>query len=194
MGDRNIGAICLEKGIDADFFLSVVNTFLDSDYFPVNARGTFTLAKTIDYLRLTALFYCRVQLPNIRRHFSSLIERSHGENNLRFLRGFFDETAERIEALAADDEQGLFPSLLQGADRQDEVRRSVEGHDEVEARLQDLLHLFVAHLKGECDRNLCTAVVTAIFSLSKDYRQNNRIRRRILLPVAGINSEGDGSR
>lgn len=191
MGDRSIGAICLEKGIDADFFLSVVNTFLDSDYFPVNARGTFTLAKTIDYLRMTALFYCRVQLPNIRRHFTSLTERSRGENNLGFLRSFFDETAERIEALAASDEEGLYPSLLRGADGS-AVRESVESHDEIEARLLDLLHLFVAHLKGECDRNLCTAVVTAIFSLSKDYRQNNRIRRRILLPVAGIIADYDG--
>lgn len=192
MGDRTIGAICLEKGIDADFFLSVVNTFLDSEYFPVNARGTFTLGKTIEYLRLTALFYCKVQLPNIRRHFSSLTERSGGDNNLGFLRSFFDDTAERIEALAAADERGLYPSLQRGADVI-AVRESVESHKEIETRLQDLLHLFVAHLRGECDRNLCTAVVSAIFTLSIDYRQNNRIRRRILLPVAGLNTEDNGN-
>ena len=182
-GDMTIGSVCLSRHIDADFFLSVINTFLDSDYFPVNAKGTFTLGKTIDYLRKTSRFYCRVQLPNISRHFTSLLERSGTDNNLGFLKQFFDEMAGSLEARARRDDTELFPSLLEGGGG-DAVRESVESHGEIENSLQDLLYLFVAHLKGEYDRNLCTAVVTAISSLRNDYGQNNRIRRRILLPVA----------
>ena len=54
----------------------------------------------------------------------------------------------------------------------------------MEEKIDDLLSFFVMHLKGEYEPNLCVAVVTAIFALRKDIRQNNRIRSRILLPQA----------
>ncbi|MDE6336584.1 MAG: helix-turn-helix transcriptional regulator [Muribaculaceae bacterium] len=181
VGEHTIGSICSREHIDADFFLSVINTFLDPDYFPVNARDTFTREKTVDYLRKTSFYYVKVQIPNIRRHFGSLIARSGEDNNLAQLHRFFEETALQIENIVAKDEVTVFPALLSG-DLDNVTEVSAESHSEVEEKLHDLLYLFVAHLRGDYDRNLATAVVTAIFSLEKDYRQNNRIRRRILLP------------
>lgn len=187
VGDQNIGMICSRRGIDADFFLSVINTFLDPDYFPVNARDTFTMEKTVDYLRKTAHYYVKVQLPNIRRHFASLLGRSGEDNNLERLYNFFEETSSQIGNIVEIDEHLVFPSLIDG-NTDGEISMSVESHSEVEEKLHDLLYLFVAHLRGDYDRNLATAVVTSIFSLEKDYRQNNRIRRRILLPQ--VNGKG----
>ncbi len=182
-GEQTIGSICSREQIEVDFFLSVVNTFLDPDYFPVNARDTFSLEKTADYLGKTSQYYLRVQLPNIRRHFESLLARSGKENNLGQLFSFFEETAVQLRTLAERDEEMLYPQLKDG-EAVRETALSVDSHEEVEEKLHDLLHLFVAHIRGDYDRNLATAVVTAIFSLEKDYRQNNRIRRRILLPLA----------
>lgn len=88
VGDSTIQAICLSLGIDTGFFLSVINTFVDKNYFPVNAQGTFTLEKTIDYLRKTSAYYLHMQLPNIERHFTSLIARSGTDNNLNLLKSF----------------------------------------------------------------------------------------------------------
>ena len=47
--------------------------------------------------------------------------------------------------------------------------------------------MFVIHLKGEYDVNLCHAVLVAIMTLQKDIKQNNRIRYRILLPILKSN-------
>ena len=44
--------------------------------------------------------------------------------------------------------------------------------------------MFVIHLRGEYDANLCHAVLFAIISLEKDIKQNNRIRNRILYPIS----------
>lgn len=60
---------------------------------------------------------------------------------------------------------------------------AVAGYMEVEEKLHDLLYFFVEHLRGNYDANLCTAVVSAVFSLERDLCQNNRIRSRILLPL-----------
>lgn len=182
MGELTIGSICSREHIDTDFFLSIINTFLDADYFPINARDTFTMEKTVEYLRSTARYYHNVQLPNIRRHFRSLLQRSASGNNLGSLHDFFEETAAQLESSLNFDEKIAFPKLMSGSPGED-IERSAKNHSEVEEKLHDLLYLFVAHIKGEYDRNLATAVVSAIFALETDYRQNNRIRRRILLPV-----------
>lgn len=182
VGDATIGEVCDDRGIDPDFFLSVINTFLDEEYFPVNARGTFTIEKTVAYIRKTNAYYLRVQLPNIDRHFKSLIDRSGDDNNLDMLRTFYqDMRMQMTESLRYDDEV-LFPALSSGR-VEVSSESAVAGYMEVEEKLHDLLYFFVEHLRGNYDANLCTAVVSAVFSLERDLCQNNRIRSRILLPL-----------
>lgn len=180
VGDVTICSVCECCNIDADFFLSVINTFLDEDYFPSDAAGTFSLEKTVDYLQKTNNYYLRVQLPNIDRHFGSLVERSGSDNNLHLLRKFYQDMRSQLTECLSYDEDILFPALTGGS--ADSVEFN-SGYSEVEEKLHDLLFFFVEHLKGEYDLNLCTAVVTAVFSLEKDVCQNNRIRNRILLPL-----------
>jgi len=182
VGDSSIGSICANAGIDTVFFLSVVNTFLDEDYFPVNPRGTFTLEKTVDYLEKTSRFYQMVQLPNIERHFNSLLIRSGKDNNLVLLQKFFIEMKNQLSDCLSYETETFFPSLKAGKAGVGKDKLAA-GYAEVEEKLHDLLYFFVVHLRGDYDRNLCMAVVTAVFSLEKDYRQNNRIRNRILFPI-----------
>lgn len=182
VGDSTFGSICESCDIDPDFFVSVINTFVDKDYFPANPWNTFTLSKTIDYLEKTSVFYLNVQLPNIERHFNSLIIRSSNINNLSLLQKFFEEMKVQLKECADYDSKTLFPSLLSSNVPEDFIRM-MNRHEEVEERLHDLLYFFVAHLQGEYDSNLCMAVVSAVSSLRVDYMQNNRIRSRILLPV-----------
>ena len=103
-------------------------------------------------------------------------------NNLALLQKFFNSVRTRFDECYAYDNDTLFPSLLSGR-VPGNASLSAEGHFEMEERLHDLLCFFVVHLRGEYDPNLCVAVVTALSSLDKDYRQNNRIRNRILTPL-----------
>ncbi len=183
VGQHTIGTLCAEMGLNTGFFLSVVNTFIDEGYFPADALDTFTVGSTVDYLGKTGAYYLRVQIPNIRRHFQSLISRSGDNNNLSTLLNYFEETASFMTACESNDADDIFPGLLEGR-LPDGLVESVEAHEEAESRLHDLLRLFISSLRGDCDRNLTMAVVSAISMLGKDYRQNNRIRRRILIPLS----------
>ncbi|MBD5358206.1 MAG: helix-turn-helix transcriptional regulator [Bacteroides sp.] len=182
VGDKSVGIVCAQAHISSDFFLSVVNTFVDEEYFPINARDAFSIDKTIDYLRKTSTFYCNVQLPNIDRHFNSLIKRSGSDNNLQMLRKFYSGMKEQLEWCLDKEENNIFLAIDEKSEPTD-IDAVVRGYGEVEEKLQDLLTFFVVHLRGQYDRNLCMAVVSAVFSLEKDVRQNNRIRNRILLPM-----------
>lgn len=181
VGDGTIGDICRDCGIDSDFFLSVINTYLNEEYFPADASGAFSIEKTIDYLQKTNEYYLRIQLPNIDRHFQSLLERSGPDNNLYLLKTFYEDMRIQLTECLLFDKETFFPMVRQG--RSESMLTIYSDYAEVEEKLHDLLFFFVEHLRGVYDANLCTAVVIAVFSLERDICQNNRIRSRILFPL-----------
>lgn len=192
VGDRTIKSICKEKGIDTSFFITILNAFIHESFFLENVTGAFNAGDVVDYLRKTNNSYLRNQLPNIERHFAALISRSDSNNNLPLLFNFYIEVKTEIERRIDSDNQ-WFDAIISAEQSNSEV--SVAGNavqaesDSIEDKLSDLINMFVIHLRGDYDRNLCHAVLFAVISLEKDIRQNNRIRNRVLRPlVDALNS------
>lgn len=192
VGDRTIKSICKEKGIDTSFFITILNAFIHESFFLENVTGAFNAGDVVDYLRKTNNSYLRNQLPNIERHFAALISRSDSNNNLPLLFNFYREVKTEIERRIDSDNQ-WFDAIISAEQSNSEV--SVAGNaiqaesDSIENKLSDLINMFVIHLRGDYDRNLCHAVLFAVISLEKDIRQNNRIRNRVLRPlVDALNS------
>ena len=192
VGDRTIKSICKEKGIDTSFFITILNAFIHESFFLENVTGAFNAGDVVDYLRKTNNSYLRNQLPNIERHFAALISRSDSNNNLPLLFNFYREVKTEIERHIDSDNQ-WFDAIISAKQSNSEV--SVAGNavqaesDSIEDKLSDLINMFVIHLRGDYDRNLCHAVLFAVISLEKDICQNNRIRNRVLRPlVDALNS------
>lgn len=192
VGDRTIKSICKEKGIDTSFFITILNAFIHESFFLENVTGAFNAGDVVDYLRKTNNSYLRNQRPNIERHFAALISRSDSNNNLPLLFNFYREVKTEIERRIDSDNQ-WFDAIISAEQSNSEV--SVAGNavqaesDSIEDKLSDLINMFVIHLRGDYDRNLCHAVLFAVISLEKDIRQNNRIRNRVLRPlVDALNS------
>lgn len=192
VGDRTIKAICKEKGIDTSFFITILNAFIHESFFLENVTGAFNAGDVVDYLRKTNNSYLRNQLPNIERHFAALISRSDSNNNLPLLFNFYREVKTEIERRIDSDNQ-WFDAIISA--EQSNSGASVAGNavqaesDSIEDKLSDLINMFVIHLRGDYDRNLCHAVLFAVISLEKDICQNNRIRNRVLRPlVDALNS------
>lgn len=192
VGDRTIKSTCKEKGIDTSFFITILNAFIHESFFLENVTGAFNAGDVVDYLRKTNNSYLRNQLPNIERHFAALISRSDSNTNLPLLFNFYREVKTEIERRIDSDNQ-WFDAIISAEQSNSEV--SVAGNaiqaesDSIEDKLSDLINMFVIHLRGDYDRNLCHAVLFAVISLEKDIRQNNRIRNRVLRPlVDALNS------
>ena len=192
VGDRTIKSNCKEKGIDTSFFITILNAFIHESFFLENVTGAFNAGDVVDYLRKTNNSYLRNQLPNIERHFAALISRSDSNNNLPLLFNFYREVKTEIERRIDSDNQ-WFDAIISAEQSNSEV--SVAGNavqaesDSIEDKLSDLINMFVIHLRGDYDRNLCHAVLFAVISLEKDIRQNNSIRNRVLRPlVDALNS------
>lgn len=192
VGDRTIKSICKEKGIDTSFFITILNAFIHESFFLENVTGAFNAGDVVDYLRKTNNSYMRNQLPNIERHFAALISRSDSNNNLPLLFNFYREVKTEIERRIDSDNQ-WFDAIISAEQSNSEVSvasNAIQAEsDSIEDKLSDLINMFVIHLRGDYDRNLCHAVLFAVISLEKDICQNNRIRNRVLRPlVDALNS------
>ena len=196
LADKSVKDICDEYHLDVDFLLTVINTYLNEEYFPERKLQTFHTSQIVDYLKKTNHYYLRFQLPNIERHLKLFISQSSSENaslNLigKFFASFRDKLVDRIER----DEKEWFPYCLSLSSRVgnlesgksiDDLKTRIlpaDQEDPIEALLADLKSIMVKHITGDYNENLCYAVIFALNSLEKDIRQHNRIRYRILTPM-----------
>lgn len=153
-GERTIHQVCTEHDIDPEFMLTLMNTFLFEDYFPEQRFKEFQMSQINDYLTKTDNYYRQVQLPNIERHLGVLVRSGGSDNNrLALIERYFGEFKSQI--------------------------LSSEGLQD-EQQISDLVSIMIRHLSGNYDDNLAYAVIFSLGTLSRDVRQHNRIRNRIL--------------
>ena len=194
LGDKTVREFCELKKIDKNFFLTILNTYINEDYFPEEILKSFSISRIIGYLEKTNNYYQEFQLPNIERHFDHLIMKSgSNDNNLSLLRKFFNELKQELISRIESDNK-WFPylikldNIIKENDNKGEVPPSYDEisneNNLIEDILNDLKNFFIIHLHGTYDQNLCYAVINAIYTLEKDIKQNNRIRDRILMPIA----------
>lgn len=172
------------------FFLTILNAYIHESFFPEKSFDSFGAQEVIDYLRKTNSYYLQSQLPNIERHFRALIGHSDKNNNLPLLLNLYNEVKAEIVNRIENDNNRWFDEIIKMEEAVNTEAIAIDpqatssASDSIEDKLSDLKNMFVIHLRGEYDRNLCHAVLFAIISLEKDIRQNNRIRNRILYPLA----------
>ncbi|WP_280745240.1 MULTISPECIES: helix-turn-helix transcriptional regulator [unclassified Parabacteroides] len=189
LGDQSVQELCGTYSLDTDFFLTVINTFLNEEYFPEKKLQSFHTSQIIDYLQKTNHFYRQNQLPNIERHLSYFIKGSTGNQSLSLIGDFFAKFKKEFESRIEYDEKTWFPYCLALNDKLQNAAQTVsppsplQKEDSIEEMLADLKKIMVKHLSGQYDENLCYAVIVAINNLQKDIKQQNRIRYRILAPM-----------
>lgn len=161
--DKSVKTICEEYNLNLEFFLTIVNTYLNEDYFPEKKLKEFEIDLVTDYLKRTDMYYIHGQIPNIEKHLNALIATSDPNNKqLELIRKLFlrfkDALIHRINNGLLDD-------------------------DTSQALLFDLKNILIKHISGSFNENLCYAVVFSVDSLLNDLSKHNRIREKILKPM-----------
>lgn len=183
VGDKTVEAICNERCIDAEFFATIINTFINEDFFPEKVLKSFKAETIVSYISKTYNYYTHYMIPNIERHFNFLIAHSGNNNNLGLMLQFFNELKNDLLKSIEHDSTQWFPLILSLENDSNAAipgELSISDNSLIEDKLNDLKSMFVIHLSGNYELNLCYAVITSIIALEKDLKQNNRIRNRIL--------------
>ena len=188
LSDKSVELLCQEKGLDPDFMVYVLNSYLYPQYNGTLNPGPEHVDLIAEYLHLTNHYYRHSQLPNVEVHLKSFI-RNSGENpSLQIVLRFLNELGEEMEQQILRDERHLLPALREISKSLREGRRpamiefeEIDDLSRCEALVEDIMRVMVRHLKGDYDVNLCFAVLFSLSALKKDLACNNRLRERLFL-------------
>lgn len=106
--EAELEEICKEKGIDADFFIEILNIFNNTNYFPKLQLGSFPIPIIIDYLKKTHKYYLNKRLLEIEQS----ITLSYSNEAVReFLQKFFLQMKIDLVEHIRHEEGTLFPYI-----------------------------------------------------------------------------------
>ena len=181
VGESTIESICKANNLNPALVLTVLNVYLDEDYYP-DCIDDIDTEEIVDYFHNTVENYTYNLMPNIEKHLNAFIALSgseYGSNNhshratanitdnkeLNMLQTFYMKFKERMsyqlnKLINYDDD---FPDDL----------------------LNDLKIILIKHVSSDFNQNLCHAVIFSVHSFQKDLEAHNRLRNRVLGPKLG---------
>lgn len=200
LGDATVQEVCNAHGIDMSFFLHIANSYLQPGYTGRLKLSPGHISLVVDYLESANNYYLHSQLPNVRVHLLSFVKRSGGDSPIiesipRILAKLEETLQERINR----DQEELFPkfrtlALQLGADIQTlTLEHRTPVHDEDGDRLEnivaDVMQVLIRHIRGNFDDNLLHGVIYSLQMLRNDLSSNNRLRRRVFVPMLAAMQE-----
>lgn len=187
--DKSIAEVCAEKQIETGFFLAIVNTYHNQDYFPETELQGFSPLLIIDYLQKTHLHYATYMLPKIEGLLNKLI--SGCDENCSYLKmidTFYQKYKNELLLHINDEEENVFPNIIrlvkqEEAGEQDySILTFEKEHSNVDIKLNDLKNLIIKYLEPTYDNNHCNEFLIALSDFEKDIRDHARIEDKVLLP------------
>ena len=185
-GEKNIGEVCRQNGVDACTFLTVVNFLTQDVSAPVmNVDKCLSIEALITYLHNAHDYFLNFRLPHLRR---KLLE-SIGEcpQDVAFvIQRFFDEYAEEVNKHMSYEEKVVFPYVrdpLKGVkDPKYNISIFRKRHDQIEMKIVELKNILIKYYPGP-GSNLLNSVLFDIFATEQDLASHNHVEDYLFMPA-----------
>ncbi len=191
-GDRTVEDICKKLGIDLQFFLLMVNTFLNPDYFPDKQLKQVDVDMLIGYLVESHNYYLEERIPYLQSLIDSFKNRVDHPALVQ-LEKFFDQYIEEVRDHLAYEDETAFPYMekISAIDKSrlplERIDYSVdvfeERHDNIQEKLSDLKNLLVKYFPPAGDRYLRIRLLNELIDFEEDLINHARIEDKVLIPV-----------
>ena len=193
--DKTVEAVCEAKNIDPDFFLAIVNTYHNEDFFPESELLSFSPLEIVDYLKKTHQYYINYVLPKLDSLLEQLIKSSSSiSKDLQMVDVFYKKYKKELTLHINDEEERVFPyviNLVENHQKQStySIRSFEKEHTNVDEKLNDLKNLIIKYVTPDYDENICNEFLITLYRFEKDIIDHARIEDKILLPATLIIEE-----
>jgi len=194
-GDKTISQICEEKSVETDFFIEVVNVFLNDEYFPKENLQKFSVESILDYLKKSHDYFLNVKLESIEKKINALIDICCKDNTskVELIRNFFIEYKnELIEHIKYEDEI-IFPyvnTVIKADIKAEKLENNefrinyyLENHTDIEEKLFDLKNLIIKYLQLPKEVEISNEILFELFDLEKDLQNHQNFEEKVLVPL-----------
>ena len=185
-GEKNIGEVFRQNGVDACTFLTVVNFLVEEVNTPVeNISKCLSIENLIRYLHNAHDYFLNFRLPHIRR---KLVDAISGcpEDVAFVITKFFDEYAEEVNKHMSYEERAVFPyvrNLLEGKrDPKYNITIFRKRHDQIEMKITELKNILIKYYPG-AGTNMLNSVLFDIFATEEDLASHTRVEDYLFVPA-----------
>ncbi len=197
-GDKTVSQVCEENHVNTDFFLEIINSFHDKEYFPGKHLQDFSIQLIIDYLSKTHQYYLNEKIPEIEQLIDQMIKKCYSHSkHAHLLRSFFKEYKEELTNHISREDETVFPYALKienkylSRNQSSLEKKFTEGytidsyrseHNNIEEKLYDLKNIIIKYLPSPENQAFCAKVLSALFILEQDINDHSRIEDNVLIP------------
>lgn len=197
-GDATVKEICSEKNVNVNFFLDIVNSYHDKNFFPEADLQSFSIKLIVDYLLKAHNNYLVDSIPQIEELINIMIKDSTYQiESFQLLKNFFNEYKKEITDHINNEENEVYPYALQVEEAFENLNTNAEvitkmetysiddyinEHDNIEEKLYDLKNIIIKYLPPPKNNDLCNRILTKLFNLEKDLNDHSRIEEKVMVP------------
>ena len=188
MKDKTVAEICNEKQVDINFFLAIVNTFHNEDYFPKQELLSFSPLLIISYLEETHCYYRNYILPKLEKQLNALISGCNEQcDELNMIDAFYKRYKKELLNHLEEEETKVFPYVKALVNQKGiegfnyHIKDFEKEHTNVEEQLNDLKNLLLKYLTPVYQDNDCNEFLFTLFNFEKDITDHARIEDAILI-------------
>ena len=185
-GEKNIGEVCRQNGVDTHTFLTVVNFLTEDAMVPASEidKG-LSVESLITCLHNAHDYFLNFRLPHIRRKLVEAIEECPKDVAFVITR-FFDEYAEEVNKHMSYEEKTVFPYVRGLLDGVKDARYNItifrKRHDQIEMKITELKNILLKYYPGP-GSNLLNSVLFDIFATEQDLASHNHVEDYLFVPV-----------
>lgn len=198
-GNKTVAEICSEKSIELSFFLEILNSYHNKNYFAEDQFEGYSLSLILTYLKNTHNYYLTIKIPELEDMVKRFIESSSDQNkaNNTLIANFFESYRKELVKHLNQEESHLFPytkeleraieSSVVSKDLMKKIKSNYsdhndEDHNNLEEKLDDLKNLIIKFLPPVKRKDILEKLLIELFRLESDLNDHSRIEDKVLLP------------
>lgn len=198
-GNRTISEICEKNEIELSFFLEILNSYHNQDYFAEDQFQNYSLELIIGYLQKTHHYYQNTKIPELEEMVDNFIQSSSDQNkiNNKLIADFFENYKQELIRHLNQEESNLFPytkelegALSTGTISEELIQKiktnfidhNDEEHNHLEEKLFDLKNLIIKFLPPVKRKDILEKLLIELFRLENDLNDHSRIEDKVLIP------------
>lgn len=185
-GEKNIGEVCRQNGVDACTFLTVVNFLTEEVAAPItDINECLSIDVLITYLHNAHDYFLKFRLPHLRRKLIEAI--SECPKDVAFvIQNFFDEYAEEVNKHMTYEEKTVFPYVRGLLNSKKDPKYSIaifrKRHDQIEMKITELKNILLKYYPGP-GSNLLNSVLFDIFATEQDLATHSHVEDYLFVPA-----------
>ncbi len=195
-GDKTIEQFCRENNINQQFFIEIINAFLDKNYVPNLSKSSYKLADLIKYLTRAHQFYrdklqfieylLKVVIDNCCRSEKTKVElifNFFAEYKSELLQHFEYEDKELYPYIVKIEQAVLDKRPLKKTEFQD-LDSYHRDHLNVGDKIVDFKTIILKYLPVQEPMEECNQLIFNLYDFEHDLFNHQSIEERILIPRA----------